>query len=74
LAEHPVYGGTRHSTVVALGEEFSPEEIRMATMHSTNKVFERYFRVKPELVKSIFTKAQKKGNYKGTQILPIKNK
>ncbi len=32
-----LYGGTRHSTVVAMREFASPEEIRRGTMHSTNK-------------------------------------
>lgn len=38
-----LYGGTRHSTVTALGEELSPEEIKAGTLHSTSKAFERYF-------------------------------
>jgi len=39
-----LYGSTRHSSVQALGQFFSPEEIRIhATVHDTNKAFERYF-------------------------------
>jgi integrase len=38
-----LYGGTRHSTVTALGERLSPEQIKAGTLHSTNKAFERYF-------------------------------
>jgi hypothetical protein len=38
-----LYGGTRHSTVTALGEKLSPEQIKAGTLHSTNKAFERYF-------------------------------
>jgi integrase len=38
-----LYGGTRHSTVTALGEKLSPEQIRAGTLHSTSKAFERYF-------------------------------
>ncbi len=49
-----LYAGTRHSTVIALGEFFTPEELKQASMHSTNKAFERYFRVKPEMVKSVY--------------------
>lgn len=38
-----LYGGTRHSTVTALGEHFTKSELRdSGTMHSTNKAFERY--------------------------------
>ncbi|MBT4637840.1 MAG: hypothetical protein HOC09_03360 [Deltaproteobacteria bacterium] len=40
-----LYGGTRHSTVSALGDYYSPEELKKSgTMHSTNKAFDRYFR------------------------------
>ena len=38
-----LYGGTKHTTVTALGELLSPEEIkRGGTEHQTNKAFERY--------------------------------
>jgi len=38
-----LYGGTKHSTVVALGKVLSPEQIRRGgTGHTTNKAFERY--------------------------------
>jgi integrase len=38
-----LYGGTRHSTVTALGEYFSAREIKdSGTFHSSNKAFERY--------------------------------
>ena len=43
-----LYGGTRHSTVSALRSCHSPEEIRRASMHSTNKAFDRYFQTDPE--------------------------
>ncbi|MEW5734977.1 MAG: site-specific integrase [Thermodesulfobacteriota bacterium] len=38
-----LYGGTRHSTVTALGAVASVEDIKAATDHQTNKAFERYF-------------------------------
>ena len=38
-----LYGGTRHSSVTALKELLTPEQIKIGTMHSTNKAFERYF-------------------------------
>jgi integrase len=37
----PLYPGTRHSTVRELRKSRTPEEIRFASMHSTNKAFER---------------------------------
>lgn len=38
-----LYGGTKHSSVVALGKVLSPEQIRRGgTGHRTNKAFERY--------------------------------
>ncbi|MEW5736880.1 MAG: hypothetical protein AB1921_18695 [Thermodesulfobacteriota bacterium] len=38
-----LYGGTRHSTVTALGQVATPEQIKRATDHKTNPAFERYF-------------------------------
>lgn len=71
-----LYGGTRHSTVIHLGQWFTPEELKAASFHSTNKAFERYFRVKPEAIKNIYgfdRKVPKRnGHPKGTQILPLK--
>jgi len=67
-----LYGGTKHSTAVYLGQFFTPEQIKTATMHSTNKAFERYFRIQHQKVKSIYEKS--KGNYKGTKIIPLKKK
>ena len=49
-----LYGGTRHSSAMALRQYVSPEEIRRATMHSTNKAFERYFRIESEEVRDIY--------------------
>lgn len=37
-----LYGGTRHSTVTALGRLCTPEQVKDATGH-TSKAFERYF-------------------------------
>jgi len=37
-----LYGGTRHSTVTALGKLCTPEQVKDATGH-TSKAFERYF-------------------------------
>lgn len=49
-----MYGGTRHSSAVALRKHFSPEQIKQGTMHQTNKAFERYFRIEAEDVRNIY--------------------
>jgi integrase len=38
-----LYGGTRHSSAIALRQYLSPEGIRRLTDHETNKAFERYY-------------------------------
>ncbi len=53
-----LYGGTRHSTALALRQVATPEQIRRATMHSTNKAFERYFRVETDEVKDVYQLAR----------------
>lgn len=53
-----LYPGTKHSSVTALGEEFTPEQIQKASQISTNKAFSRYFRPNPALVRSIYTAAR----------------
>ena len=54
MVDVDLYGGTRHSSARALRDRFSPEQIRRATMHSTSKAFERYFRVEGDEVRSIY--------------------
>lgn len=49
-----LYGGTRHSSAVGLREHATPEQIRRATMHSTNKAFERYYLVSKEELQEIY--------------------
>jgi integrase len=50
-----LYGGTRHSTVIYLRScGFTPEEIKRASMHSTNKAFERYLQLTPAEVTPIY--------------------
>ena len=51
-----LYGGTRHSTARALRHTCSPEQIRLATMHTTNKAFERYFQFEANDVRAIYAK------------------
>jgi integrase len=49
-----LYGGTRHSTAMALRDHATPEQIKRATFHATNKAFERYYRIERDEVKSIY--------------------
>jgi len=49
-----LYGGTRHSSATALREFLSPEQIKLGTMHSTNKAFERYFQAGSEDALRVF--------------------
>ena len=63
-----LYGGTRHSSAVALREFFSPEQIRHATMHSTNQAFERYFRMQAEDLKKIYSKIGVKTDKKAKKL------
>jgi len=53
-----LYGGTRHSSVRALGKYRTPEEIRRATMHSTNKAFERYYQMEADDLRAIYNDTQ----------------
>lgn len=55
-----LYGGTRHSSVSAMGEYFTEEQIkRDATQHSTNKAFARYFRSDAAPKRAIYDKINK---------------
>lgn len=49
-----LYGGTRHSSAIALREYHSPEQIKRATFHATNKAFERYFQIQLEDLRSVY--------------------
>lgn len=49
-----LYGGTRHSSALALRDLISPEQIRRATMHGTNKAFERYFRIEGSELRTVY--------------------
>ena len=49
-----LYGGTRHSTALSLRELASPEQIKRSMMTSTNKAFERYFRIEAEEVRDVY--------------------
>jgi hypothetical protein len=54
-----LYGGTRHSSAKALRKHRTPEEIRRATMHSTNKAFDRYFSMESDDLRSIYKDTHK---------------
>lgn len=49
-----LYGGTRHSSARALRLHRTPEEIKRATMHTTNKAFERYFQIEADDLRNIY--------------------
>jgi len=49
--------GTRHSSARALRKFFSPEEIKRATMHSSNAAFERYFTMESDDLRSIYKRS-----------------
>lgn len=53
-----LYGGTRHSSAIGLREFATPEQIRRATMHTTNKAFERYFQVSREELQRLYQATQ----------------
>lgn len=58
IADVDLYGGTRHSSAEGLREFATPEQIRRATMHTTNKAFERYFQVSKEELQRLYEAAQ----------------
>lgn len=53
-----LYGGTRHSSATALKDHLSPEQIKVGTMHSTNKAFERYFQRNSQDAIEVYTLTQ----------------
>jgi hypothetical protein len=50
---------------IALRKYRTPEEIKRATMHSTNKAFERYFYIEGEDLRGIYEDARGKGRKTG---------
>jgi len=72
-----LYGGTKHSSATALRKFRTPEEIRKATMHSTNKAFERYFRMELDDVRDIYADTHLTPNqvsFEKGQVVDIKDK
>lgn len=68
-----LYGGTRHSSVIALTEYATPEQIRAGTMHTTNKAFERYYQVRKSDLKNLYTTAANVGHNNNAQHITDKN-
>lgn len=68
-----LYGGTRHSTAMALRELASPEQIKRSMMTSTNKAFERYFKVESDEVRDVYELTRKGLNkQKSKKIIKMK--
>ena len=51
-----LYGGTRHSSTIAMKSVATPEQIKKLTGHSTNRAFERYFRFEVEDERELYHK------------------
>ena len=68
-----LYGGTRDSSARGLRLHRTPEEIKRATMHSTNKAFERYFQFESDDLRSIYADtAEKRKTEIDTALTPQK--
>lgn len=50
-----LYGGTRHSSVRSLRHIVSPEEIKLASGHSTSRAFERYYKLEPDDLRKTYS-------------------
>ncbi len=69
-----LYGGTKHSSAMALREFATPEQIKRAMMTSTNKAFERYFRIESDEVRNVYELTRNADHKKkNTKIIKIKN-
>ena len=55
-----LYGGTRHSTVQGLREFLSPEQIKLASGHTTNKAFERYYALSADDLRKTYSMTRRK--------------
>jgi hypothetical protein len=60
-----MYGGTKHTSVTALAEYFSPEEIRLGAKISTNKAFERYLQIDEQKTVELY-------RYSSARVLPLR--
>ena len=70
-----LYGGKRHSTLTALGEFLSPEEVKRGSLHKTNKALERYLQGKARYAKKVSAQVLKmQEEKKGKVIKPRRKK
>jgi len=54
-----LYPGTKHSSIIALGDDFSPEQIKKhGSGHTTNKAFDRYYQVDAAKKRGLFAVAR----------------
>ncbi len=54
-----LYPGTKHSSIIALGETFSPEQIKKhGSGHITNRAFDRYYQVDAAKKRELFAQAR----------------
>ena len=56
-----LYGGTRHSSTTALREHYTFEEVKEATVHATNKAFERYYQMDFRKLRDVYERTRKWG-------------
>jgi integrase len=71
IVDVDLYGGSRHSSVVALREHATPEQIKRATMHTTSKAFDRYFQLSREELEEMYEKTN--GKTLGKRKKPLKH-
>ena len=69
-----LYGGTRHSTLTALGEFLSPEEVKKGSLHKTNKALERYLQGKARYAKKVSDQVLKMQKDKESKVIKFKKK
>lgn len=71
-----LYGGTRHSTARKMRLWLSPEQVKQATMHTTNKAFERYYRIELDDLRGLYASGpnvgQKSPQVNGSKVLNFK--
>jgi hypothetical protein len=60
-----LYGGTKHTSVTALAQYFTPEEIKMSAKISTNKAFERYLQIDEQKTVELY-------RYAAARVLPLR--
>ena len=58
ITDVDLYGGTKHSTAMGLRDGLTFEQVRSMTQHTTNKAFERYFRIEGSALRDLY--AQRK--------------